>query len=233
MQSVAKAATEEVAKIDTESAAYLEEDEAEDEEEAAGKRALPEPLMRAAAAAVALAAAVTLAAITPIGPWIAREVEIVGAMVAKVSAVVGAVVEKIPWPQPVHGEEGLWETITILLTSVIVRRSCSLFQVTAAPSHAGGGHKDVGELCVLDDLKQRDFFYCPRLMLCDALAHALAMLWCGVQGRCQSTPMLFHACRQSLRSSRSSPADPPSSASSSAAPSSGRTASASSVTSRS
>lgn len=119
LQSVAKAATEEVAKFDTESTLYDDLDGSDGEE--ATKKGLPEPLMRAAAAAVALAAAVTLAAITPVGPWIAREVEIVGAMVAKVTAVVAAIVEKIPWPQPVHGQEGLWETITILFTSVIVR----------------------------------------------------------------------------------------------------------------
>eukprot|EP00892_Ulva_mutabilis_P009068 jgi/Ulvmu1/6533/UM003_0166.1 len=113
-KSVAKAATEEVAKFDIE---HVLEEEAEGE--AAAKEGLPEPLMRAAAAAVAIAAAVTLAAITPVGPWIAREVEIVGATVAKVTQVMAAIVEKIPWPQPVHGEEGLWETITILFTSVI------------------------------------------------------------------------------------------------------------------
>lgn len=117
IQSVAEVATEEVAKFDTEGS---EDGDGLDSKEAV-KKGLPEPLMRAAAAAVALAAAVTLVAITPIGPWVAREVEIVGATVAKVTAVVGAIVEKIPWPQPVHGEEGLWETITILFTSVIVR----------------------------------------------------------------------------------------------------------------
>lgn len=137
VQSVAKAATDEVAKFDTESASSMEEDGSEDDGAAKKKAAgaLPEPLMRAAAAVVALAAAITLAAVSPLGPWIAREVEIVGAMVAKVSAVAGAILERIPWPQPVHGEEGLWETITILLTSVIVRHplSCILSPLRDRP----------------------------------------------------------------------------------------------------
>lgn len=116
---MAEATQEELEKIDMEPIEF----ESEAEADASTPRQIPEALMRTIAAVGALAAAVVLVAITPVGSWLVEEVAIVGATVAKVSALFAALVERIPWPQPVHGEQGLWETITILFTSVIVRCS--------------------------------------------------------------------------------------------------------------
>lgn len=117
LQSVAEATQEEIEKIDME---YIDFD-SKSQEDASKPGQISETLMRTIAAVGAIAAAVTLVAITPIGPWLADEFAIVGATVAKVSALIKAIMERIPWPQPMHGEKGLWETITILFTSVIVR----------------------------------------------------------------------------------------------------------------
>ena len=117
LQSVAEATQQEIEKIDMEPI----ELDAESQAGASKPARYPDTLMRTIAAVGAIAAAVTLVAITPIGPWLADEFAIVGATVAKVSALLKAIMERIPWPQPMHGEQGLWETITILFTSVIVR----------------------------------------------------------------------------------------------------------------
>ena len=117
LQSVAEATQEEIEKIDMEPI----ELDAESQAGASKPARYPDTLMRTIAAVGAIAAAVTLVSITPIGPWLAQEFAIVGATVAKVSALLKAIMERIPWPQPMHGEQGLWETITILFTSVIVR----------------------------------------------------------------------------------------------------------------
>lgn len=117
LQSVAEATQEEIEKIDMEPIEF----ESESQEDAAKPSKYPETLMRTVAAVGAVAAAVTLVAITPIGPWLADEFAIIGGTVAKISALLKAIMERIPWPQPMHGEQGLWETITILFTSVIVR----------------------------------------------------------------------------------------------------------------
>jgi hypothetical protein len=116
VQSVAEATQEEIEKIDTEPIEF----ESESQEATSKVSKYPETLMRTIAAVGAVAAAVALVAITPIGPWLADEFAIIGATVAKISALLQAIMERIPWPQPMHGEQGLWETITILFTSVIV-----------------------------------------------------------------------------------------------------------------
>jgi hypothetical protein len=117
LQSVAEATQEEIEKIDTEPIEF----DSEDPVDAAKTSWYPETLTRTIAAVGAIAAALTLVAITPIGPWLADEFAIIGSAVAKGSALLKAIMERIPWPQPMHGEQGLWETITILFTSVIVR----------------------------------------------------------------------------------------------------------------
>lgn len=117
LQSVAEATQEEIEKIDMEPIEFV----SQSQDDASRPSRYPETLMRTVAAVGAIAAAVTLVAITPIGPWLADEFAIIGATVAKVSALLKAIMERIPWPQPMHGEQGLWETITILFTSVIVR----------------------------------------------------------------------------------------------------------------
>lgn len=63
--------------------------------------------------------------LTPLGPWLSAEFEVVSVAAQKVSGVASAVMDKIPWPQPHHGEEGLYVTIAILMTSVIVRHPSS------------------------------------------------------------------------------------------------------------
>ena len=63
---------------------------------------------------------------TALGSTILKECEVLSVFAQKMTSIMGSVMEKVPWPQPHHGEEGLWQTIAILATSVLV----SCFQST-------------------------------------------------------------------------------------------------------
>ena len=57
---------------------------------------------------------------TALGSTILKECEMLSVFAQKMTSIMGSVMEKVPWPQPHHGEEGLWQTIAILATSVLV-----------------------------------------------------------------------------------------------------------------
>jgi hypothetical protein len=79
------------------------------------------PWLKVMAAAVALAVSGYAIAQTPFGTWLAEEAAVTSVLIQKISAVVSSIMDKIPWPAPVHGAESIWETITILFASVLVR----------------------------------------------------------------------------------------------------------------
>jgi hypothetical protein len=77
--------------------------------------------LKVIAVGVTLAVAGYAIAQTPVGTWLAEEAAITSVLIQKISAVFSSIMDKIPWPAPVHGAESIWETITILFASVLVR----------------------------------------------------------------------------------------------------------------
>lgn len=88
---------------------------------------------------------------TKFGAWLANEWAVTSTLIQKVSAVATRILESIPWPSPEHGAESIWETLTILFASVLVRRRAPpatarcVQKLCSAPalkstcaSHAGG-----------------------------------------------------------------------------------------------
>ena len=58
---------------------------------------------------------------TKFGAYLANEWAVTSTLIQKVSAVATRILESIPWPSPEHGAESIWETLTILFASVLVR----------------------------------------------------------------------------------------------------------------
>lgn len=74
-------------------------------------------------AAIAIAAVCYGISHTAFGTWLAEECVGISTLIQKVSALVGGLMDKVPWPSPEHGAESIWQTITILFASVLVRPS--------------------------------------------------------------------------------------------------------------
>ena len=72
-------------------------------------------------AAIALAAVCYGISNTALGHWLAEECIGISTLIQKFSAIAGRLMETVPWPSPEHGAESIWETITILFASVLVR----------------------------------------------------------------------------------------------------------------
>jgi hypothetical protein len=72
-------------------------------------------------AAIALAAICYGISNTALGTWLAEECVGISTLIQKASAIGARLMERVPWPAPEHGAESIWETITILFASVLVR----------------------------------------------------------------------------------------------------------------